>query len=100
MARYRLKHIVEAAQFFPDKKPWPPGINEGRCDCAALAQDERRCEIHKAGGTMYYVLDGPTPMDYRPRAVRISPGSWVVTYENGGRIALSPSDFVKMYEPL
>lgn len=92
--RFRKKPIViDAEQFWPDRKPWPAGVNPQPCNCANLAQDGRVCELHKADGRRYgiiHTLEGE---------MIVSPGDWVITGVAGEKYACKDSIFKRTYEP-
>jgi len=91
--KYRKKPIViDAEQFFPDKKPWPKGVENGPCYCGGLAQDGEQCEIHKPRGARYYIirtLEGQ---------IRVTLGDWIITGIKGERYPCKPDIFEATYE--
>lgn len=80
--KYRKKPVViEAEQFFPDRKPWPVGICRTR---------EMR------GGRMvcYYTiatLEG---------TMEASPGDWIITGVKGEKYPIKNEIFRMTYEPV
>lgn len=72
MAKYiRKPETVEARQFFPNRKPWPKGVD---CD-----------------GICWRVLT-------RKGHHFMSPGDWVVMDAKGDRTVCSPKKFGEVYE--
>jgi len=75
MAKFRKKPVVvEAEQFFPDKKPWPEGV-----------------ERHSDG--FYYIntLEG---------AHLVVPGDWIIIGVKGERYPCKPDIFEMTYESI
>lgn len=77
MEKYRRKPtVIEAEQFFPDKQPWPEGV-----------------ELHQDSGVDWYVVK--TVHGF----VRIEPGCWVIPENEPGRAyPVTPDIFEKTYE--
>lgn len=72
--KYRKKPvIVEAEQFFPDKKPWPKG-----------AIESNRIYLFQTSCFNYL----------------LHPGDWIVQQENGDQIVCKPDIFESTYEQL
>ena len=86
MARFRKKPIViEAEQFFPDKKPWPARIE--------YIEVEDEFGADRWG---YYLEDSQ---------VKVEPSDWIVKnydiwgrYLSGARLPVSPDIFEATYE--
>lgn len=82
MARYRKKPVViEAEQFWPDKKPWPEGVE------APLVEPHDE-EAHYAH-PFVQTLEGP---------LMCSPGDWIITGVKGERYPCKPDIFKATYE--
>jgi hypothetical protein len=95
VAKYQRKpEFVEAEQFFPDK-PRPRGVEEQPCRCADVAQDGRRCELHKPEGRRYGLVH--TRHNYR---LEINRSEWIVTYPNGEHDVLANYEFKQLYVPV
>lgn len=100
MAKYALKRqVVEAEQFLKDK-PRPNGVREQDCYCAIVAQDGRRCELHKEHGRRYGLVDVG---EDRRRRVEIEYGDWIIT--TPGRYypiyaVMTDVEFHARYEPV
>jgi hypothetical protein len=87
--KFRKKPIViEAEQFFPEKKPWPAGVGEGPS-----------------------VDDLPNPPWMPPRPYRrtffintlegpfvVTPGDWIITGVQGERYPCKPDIFRDTYD--
>jgi hypothetical protein len=101
--RFRLKPAqIAAEQFFPDRKPWPAGVEPQPCFCADLAQDGRRCEAHKENGRRYGIVDVGS-LGAR-RKVEINRGDWLIVLglEHGHypiRAVMTDARFRAAYEP-
>jgi hypothetical protein len=83
--RFRKKPlVVEAEQFWPEKKPWPKGVQASRLPGAA----ER---YPTAEGADYFIktLEG----DHI-----VTPGDWIITGVKGERYPCKPGIFEQMYE--
>lgn len=79
MAKYRKKPVViEAEQFFVDKKPWPAGVEQ---------------QTIKGVSEIPHVktLEGP---------LRVSEGDWIITGVKGERYPCKPDIFDATYEPV
>ena len=86
MARYRRKPVeVEAIQFDPDKRPWPPGVHEIKPHWSAsvLEYDPKRF--------------GFTGND---SAASIAPGDWIVTNQTGEQYVVRELVFSPIYEEI
>lgn len=81
MARYRKKPVVvEAEQFWPEKKPWPKGVV--------------RADWPFSGGENNFGLkvdDG--------NWVLLHPGDWIVTKSHGEQERCFSESFAATYEP-
>lgn len=99
MAIYALRQqLVEAEQFLKDK-PRPRGVDAQDCYCASLAQDGRRCELHKEHGRRYGLV---SVGEDRRKRVEIEYGYWIIT--TPGRYwpvyaVLTNDEFQARYEP-
>ena len=71
----RRTKCVSAEQFFPDQKPWPTDVSKGD-----------RVPWH-----VVTTLSGP---------IRIDPGDWIITHDDGLRFRVAADLFPKMYEPV
>lgn len=94
MGRYALKRrsAITAEQFFPERKPWPRGVAQQPCFCADLAQDGRRCELHKEHGRRYGIVR------VRGYAVEIERGAWIIDDGNQAYSVCSNEHFQSLYE--
>lgn len=79
MPKYRQKlAVVEAEQFFPDKLPWPKGVEK---------------HIHSiAKHDIGWILQAPDG------GYTVFPGDWIVTDEKGDRRHCGASEFETIYE--
>ena len=74
--KWRKKPVViEAEQFFPDKRPWPEGVLKNSM----------------TGHWEIITLEG---------RLQVSPGDWIVTGIKGEKYAVKPDIFEKTYEPV
>jgi len=95
MGKFRKKPVViEAEQFWPDKKPWPEGV-EG-------TQTPASDEVTSAGfatavftGPMEYSID-----TLEGRALNVQPGDWIITGIGGERYPCKPDIFEATYDPV
>ncbi len=71
--------FVDAVQFDPAKKPWPEGVDAQPCYCPDLAQDGRRCELHKEKGRRYGLVR-IGELGEAHRRVEIERGEWLVDH--------------------
>ena len=81
MGRYRKKPVVvKAEQFFPNKKPWPEGL-------------ESNWDNHPttSGKVTIQTLEG---------RMEVSPGDWIITGVKGERYPCKPDIFEATYEPV
>ena len=79
MARFRKKPIeVEAEQFWPDKKPWPRGV-------------EKRWPKPWVKGYWIETLEG---------WYEVSPGNWIITGIKGEKYPCGDDVFRATYEPI
>lgn len=77
MPKFRKKPIViNAEQFFPDKKPWPEGVMVGPSS---------------QGTWCVSTLEGVHV---------VTPGDWIITGIEGERYACKPDIFERTYEPI
>jgi len=86
MAKYRKKPVViEAQQFFPDKKPWPDGVAQ------YIAEHKETAQGHV--GTWYgwriQTLEGP---------LEVRPSDFIITGVKGERYPCKPDIFEATYE--
>lgn len=81
MPSYRKRPIiVEAAQFFPDRKPWPPGVREN---------------TYRHAPGSYYVVTIHRQFAY------LDPGDWVIAESDGEHYyPCKPDEFERIYEPV
>lgn len=86
MGKYRKKPVViEAEQFFRDKKPWPDGV------VAAKLQHNvpRDSNYWPEGSPIIKTLEGPH---------LVSDGDWIITGVKGERYACKPDIFEQTYD--
>lgn len=75
MAKFKKRPIVvEAVQFWPDKLPWPEGVD--------------------------HYADVGYAVDALEGRYRCSPGDWIITDVNGDRRPCRPPVFEATYEPV
>jgi hypothetical protein len=80
MSRYRKRPIVvEAEQFFPDKRPWPDGVIQ--------------CEPDPGQPKDFVIetLEGP---------LRVLSGDWIITGIQNEKYPCKPDIFEATYEPV
>ena len=83
MKKYREKLIeIEAEQFWPDKKPWPEGVNQ--------SPHEFWDQIKKN----FYYLDTPD------ESIEIFPGYYIITDAYGDRDSGEAEYFERRYMPI
>jgi len=86
MPKFRKKPVViEAEQFFPDKRPYPKGVcntPDGICGCVLLGGDTGP-HIHTLEGLMH-----------------VGPGDWIITAVKGERYPCKPDIFAATYEAI
>ena len=93
MAKYRKKPlIVNAEQFFPDRKPWPKGVEEKPGGYCTTTDDGDWCEIHKRAhrkpAWRIETLTGP---------YGVRPGNWIVM--SASSVSVQDDEFFKeVYE--
>ena len=86
MATFRKKPVViEAEQFFPDRKPWPEGVEQF---------DAKRTESVGGDSSLWYgwrikTLEG---------VGEVTPGDWIITGVNGEKYPCKPDIFEKTYD--
>lgn len=86
MAKYRKKPIViDAEQFFPDRKPHPDGVEQFTAE---------KSESVEGGTNEWYgwrvqTLEGP---------LAVSPGDWIITGIKGEKYPCKPDIFEATYE--
>ena len=79
MAKFKKKPVViEASQFWPDKKPWPEEVVD------------LHNEVIEAGWGIL-TLEG---------MMLVSPGDWIITGVKGERYPCKPDIFDMTYEPV
>ena len=85
--KFRKKPVViEAEQFFTDKKPWPEGVTP-----AKLQHNKVGDENHwPAGSPVIQTLEGP---------LFCSDGDWIITGVKGERYPCKPDIFEQTYDP-
>lgn len=86
MPRFRKLPVeIEAEQFWPDKKPWPEGVEHDFPEPAF------------AGGE-------PFPKEYYIKTLEgrheVTPGDWIITGVSGERYLCKPNIFEETYEPV
>ena len=92
----RQAYTIEAVQYDPNQTP-PSGVSHQSCNCMALAQDGRRCELHQTNGRRW----GETWDGKR----EVHPGDWIITASNEPGfdplypIIVRQRDFGNLYEP-
>jgi hypothetical protein len=89
MAKFRKKPVVVSAeQFFPDKKPWPAGVEEemgAPCPCT-----DPQCDAGgPTGRHIVRTLEGNHIA---------SPGDWIITGVKGERHPCKPDIFEATYD--
>lgn len=95
MPKFRKRtDVIEAEQFWPDKKPWPDGVKESifsledGCYCSLCGQ-----HLHLHGG-----IPRVTSGDY---VACVCPGDWIfASSSDGQKSRMRPEDFEKGYEPV
>jgi len=89
--KFRKKPIViEAEQFFPDKLPWPEGIQ-----MAWKANPDSPITLRR--------WDGDRPVHViqtKENWMEVSPGDWIITGVQGERYPCKPDIFAATYEPV
>ena len=86
--KYRKKPVViEAEQFFPDKHPWPEGVERF---------EEKSVEAVTGDKSTWYgwriaTLEGPA---------YVTPGDWIITDVKGEKYPCKPNIFKATYEPV
>jgi hypothetical protein len=84
MPKFRKKPIViEAEQFFPDKKPWPEGVEE------YLSEEGVAGENHSYYAWRIQTLEG---------IYEVSPLDWIITGIKGEKYPCKPDIFEATYE--
>lgn len=84
--RFRKKPVViEAEQFWPNRRPWPAGVVEVDPDCHPDGRHASDC------GFAVDTLEG--------RALNVTPGDWIITGVKGERYPCKPDIFAATYEP-
>ena len=86
MTKFRKKPVVvDAEQFFPDRKPHPEGVQEYvKSSCEDVLGD-----INTWFGWRIDTLEGPH---------EVTPGDWIITGVKGEKYPCKPENFKKMYE--
>ena len=81
MARYRKKPVViEAEQFWPDKRPWPNGVSRSHPEVSG------KDVMHYQIGTL-------------ERCHAVTPGDWIITGVKGEKYPVcKPDIFEATYE--
>lgn len=73
MAKFiRKPTVVEASQFFPDQKPWPPGVTVSYCDC----RTPKPCPVHPNPIAAYVVT-------IHGQRTPVCPGDWILPEQDG-----------------
>jgi len=87
--RFRKKPVViEAEQFFPDRKPWPAGVLE---EMRRADHESQRRGIDTVTRYVVNTLEGENIA---------SPGDWIITGVKGERYPCKPDIFAATYEPV
>ena len=88
MPKYRKKPIVvEAEQFWPDKKPWPACVHGwGQQEGAHKVSYNELCYAEVAH---VHTLEGP---------LNVSSGDWIITGVKGERYPCKPEVFEATYD--
>lgn len=96
--KFRKKPVViEAEQFFPERRPWPAGVEaETRDRSCSLCGDstyDHMCNdgVVPTGRHIVVTLEGP---------MVASPGDWIITGVKGERYPCKPDIFAATYEPV
>lgn len=88
MPKFRKKPVViEADQFFIDKKPWPPGVVDYWPPEHPEDTDEPKNVVY--GPPQVHTLEGP---------LRVSDGDWIIKGVQGEIYPCKHDIFVKTYE--
>ncbi len=86
--KFRKKPVeVDAEQFFPDKKPWPEGVEQ----YTAEVRRNEHGEKSEWFGWRIETLEG---------TMRVQPKDWIITGIKGERYACKPDIFEQTYEPV
>ena len=92
MPKFRKKPVViEAEQFFPNKKPWPDGVEERLME-HFMGRRVVSAEGPPVGGLTRYVIE-TLEGDYI-----VSPGDWIITGVKGEKYPCKPDIFEQTYE--
>ena len=82
--KFRRKPVfVEAVQFDPEQKPWPPGVHEIKPHWSSSILEYAPPRYAFNAGT-------PSP---------IAPGDWVVTNQTGEQYVSTEASFLATFEP-
>lgn len=85
MAKFRKKPVViDAKQFWPDKKPWPEGV-----DVRPGVVVVRDAERPLTDAWWIETLEGP---------FQVMPGDWIITGVKGERYPCKPDIFEATYD--
>ena len=86
MAKYRKRPlIVDAEQFFVDRKPWPAGVKSVEVQLKDTDPQQYVFE------PIVETLEGP---------LMVSDGDWIITGVKGEKYPVKPDVFDATYEPL
>ena len=77
--KYRKTALIDAEQFWPDKRPWPTGVEES-----------------STSPTGYGIFT----LEHTKLAHEVSPGDWIATGGGGDRWAIKPEIFAATYEAM
>lgn len=101
----RRTPVVEAEQFFPERKPWPEGVylSEACGDCYGDGADPTGDHMYcgpcrgsgKRPGGPIHRLRLPSHLGVRSRPPSVAPGDWII---KGEEEPCKPDVFTKTYE--
>lgn len=95
MAKYRKKPIiVEAQQFFADKRPWPEGVVERWCD--PMGESHYGKDAVTNGSIAHIDYDCVVPT-LEGDHIAID-GDWIITGIKGEKYPCKPDIFEQTYE--
>ncbi len=79
MPKYRHKPIiVDAEQFFPEKKPWPKGVEMRRHFLRSFHFWDENWRAHRS----------------------VVEGGWLLTFGDGSRRSMTNTQFCRKYDPI
>ncbi len=98
MPLFRKKPVVvEAEQFFPDRKPWPAGVRQRTRQFCSDSQCgdstwDHECDLGEdLDAWEIKTLEG---------MFEVTPGDWIITGIQGERYPCKPDIFEATYEPV